>query len=200
MSFHFSGNETTPQNVIENLQRLSPFSPQQIGTFTSVLLSFLASGNANNLIEALKGFSGENNVSFGVLKNVAQAELEVLKGSFQNNLTSAQLSEDLSQLGWNADNVAVVSRLWKDGRETLSASSLGDTLMVNKLILPEWRFGITTANKELREVGTTFLQLKLILDGGDGKTKEEYIELSLPQFYEFVATLEKAKAQMEFFS
>jgi hypothetical protein len=84
--------------------------------------------------------------------------------------------------------------------------------MVNKLILPEWRFGITTGNKELREVGNTFLQLKLRLDRGDGKTNEEYIgmrfsfceltssELSLPQFYEFVATMEKAKAQMDFFS
>lgn len=89
--------------------------------------------------------------------------------------------------------------------------------MVNKLILPEWRFGITTGNKELREVGNTFLQLKLRLDRGDGIEKEEYIgmsdtfqlslkflttflELSLPQFYEFVATMEKAKAQMDFFS
>jgi len=73
------------------------------------------------------------------------------------------------------------------------------TLSVNKLILPEWRFGITASNKHMKDAGSTFLQLKLVIDGGDGQTKDEYVEFSLPQFYEFVATMEKAKAQMDFF-
>lgn len=90
-------------------------------------------------------------------------------------MSATHLSEDLGHLEWPQENITAVCSLWKSRKASLSSSSLGDTLMVNKLILPEWRFGITTGNKELREVGSTFLQLKLRLDSGDGKTKEEYI-------------------------
>jgi len=160
----------------------------------------LASGNPTAFTEGLKDFSGEHSIGLGALKNLAQAYLVLLKGSFQNNLSTAHLTEDLTSLEWTQENIAVVCRKWKTGKGALSSSSLGTTLMVNKLIMPEWRFGITIGNKELREVGTTYLQLKLILDRGDGQRKEEYVELSLPQFYEFVATMDKAKAQMDFLS
>lgn len=90
-------------------------------------------------------------------------------------MSANHLAEDLGNLEWPQENISAVSHLWKTRKSSLSSSSLGDTLMVNKLILPEWRFGITTGNKELREVGNTFLQLKLKLDRGDGKLKEEYV-------------------------
>lgn len=51
----------------------------------------------------------------------------------------------------------------------------GETLSVNKLILPEWRFGITASNKQMKDAGSTFLQLKLVIDRGDGQTKEEFV-------------------------
>jgi len=197
-SFHFSND--VPPSTLDNLQRLSQFTVPLITSFTSLMLEFLATSNAAGLIDALKGFSGTHGVGIAVLRNLAQAYLALLKSAFQNNLSSTQLAEDLTHLEWPPESVTAVCRLWKTKKLSLSTSSLGNTLMVNKLILPEWRFGITTGNKELREVGNTFLQLKLILDRGDGKTKEEYVELSLPQFYEFVATMEKAKAQMDFFS
>jgi hypothetical protein len=57
--------------------------------------------------------------------------------------------------------------------------STNQTLSVNKLVLPEWRFGITAANKQLKDAGSTFLQLKLIIDTGDGKTKEEFVGMKL---------------------
>jgi len=45
------------------------------------------------------------------------------------------------------------------------------------------------------------MQLRLLLDAGDGKgVHQEHVELTLAQFYEFLATLEKAKAQLDFFS
>jgi len=160
----------------------------------------LASGNASALIESLKEFGSEQGVGLAMLKNLSQAYIVLLKGAFQNNLSPAQLAEDLTQLEWAPECVAAVGRMWKTNKASLTSSSLGKTLMVNKLVLPEWRFGITTGNKDLRELGSTFLQLKLILDIGDGQTSEEYVELTLPQFYEFVATMEKAKAQMDVFS
>jgi hypothetical protein len=55
-------------------------------------------------------------------------------------------------------------------------------LSVNKLMLSEWRFGITAANKEMKDAGSTFLQLKLLIDRGDGESKEEFVGMSFPVF------------------
>lgn len=38
--------------------------------------------------------------------------------------------------------------------------------MVNNLVDMEWKFGVTASTDELRQVGSTFLQLKLTIDKG----------------------------------
>ena len=60
----------------------------------------------------------------------------------------------------------------------------------------EWRFGVTCSNSELEEVGRTFLQVKLQLDVGGGRMEEKCIEMTLPQFYEFLKEMEKAHVCM----
>ena len=47
-----------------------------------------------------------------------------------------------------------------------SHAALGQTLNVNKLLLPEWRFGLTVASDSQRTVGLggAFMQLKLTLE------------------------------------
>jgi len=198
MSFHFS--DAPDQVVVANMQKLASLEEAQVKDFTQSMLNFLSSGNPDQLNEGLRNFSQQYGVPVGGLQTLARPYILFLKGAYQNNLSATQISEDLNRFGWPQPSTAVVAVLWKRASSDLSTSSLGETLMVNKLVLPEWRFGITASNKELKDVGSTFLQLKLVLDRGDGETRDEYVELSLPQFYEFVATMEKAKAQMDFFS
>lgn len=70
----------------------------------------------------------------------------------------------------------------------------------------EWNFGVTAASSELEAVGGTYLQLKLVIDKGAGEegssSREENVlmELTLPQFYEFLASMEKAKTYVDFLS
>ncbi len=49
----------------------------------------------------------------------------------------------------------------------------------------EWRFGVTASSSDLDQVGSTFLQLKLVLDKG-GLRENVFVELTLPQFYQVV--------------
>jgi len=139
-------------------------------------------------------------IKISILKALAMQYIVFFKGAFQNNLSISQLGEDLSQFGLTQQQIELVSALWAGSLHLLNNSSLSQTLMVNELVLPEWRFGVTRSNKDLRTVNTTFLQLKLNLDKGNGETNVEYVELTLPQFYQFLASLEKAKAQLDFFS
>jgi hypothetical protein len=49
------------------------------------------------------------------------------------------------------------------------------------------------------QVGKTFLQMRLSVDqGGSGPPRELHMELSLEQFYHFMAQMEKAKAYLDF--
>lgn len=64
----------------------------------------------------------------------------------------------------------------------------------------EWKFGVTAASCKERQVGTTYLHLKLVLDTGCGHTKNVYLEMSLPQFYAFLHELEKAKGSLDYIS
>jgi hypothetical protein len=61
-------------------------------------------------------------------------------------------------------------------------------------------FAVTAAGSNERQVGTTYLHVKLILDTGGGHTKNVYLEMSLPQFYAFLHELEKAKGSLDYLS
>lgn len=45
-------------------------------------------------------------------------------------------------------------------------------------------------------MGSTFLQMKFVLDNGR-EHQEVVTEMSLPQFYQFLAQMERAKAVMD---
>ena len=87
--------------------------------------------------------------------------------------------------------------VWKENRVDAGQAALSQTLRVNQLLDMQWRFGVTAANSEIRHLGSTFLQMMLTLDMGNAEKKVR-LELTLPQFYEFLAQMEKAKAMCDF--
>lgn len=79
---------------------------------------------------------------------------------------------------------------------SLQASMVASTLQVHKLVDMEWKFGVTAATDEMETIGTTFLQLKLVISKGSS-TEDVYMELTLPQFYDFLAQLEKVNSLVD---
>jgi hypothetical protein len=102
--------------------------------------------------------------------------------------------------GISEANGDVVARKWGQNILGVSVSVSGRTLKVNQLVDMEWKFGVTAATNELKAAGATFLQLKLVIDPGNGRRVTEYMELSLPQFYHFLSQMENAKTQMDMLS
>ena len=105
----------------------------------------------------------------------------------------------LSLKGLSADNSPHVSERWKSNLIALSRSVVGQTFMVNQLVDMEWKFGVTAGSSDLKVVGQTFLQLKMVVDRG-GVQEDVFMELTLPQFYSFLHEMERAKSTLEFFS
>ncbi|MCF8884128.1 hypothetical protein L5849_15660, partial [Erythrobacter sp. SN021] len=94
------------------------------------------------------------------------------------NLAASQVTEDLVTLGLAEDKAAAFQQKWEANQVNMSKGVLATTLMVNQLIDMDWKFGVTAASSELNKVGSTFLQLKLVLDKGH-TTDEVHMELSL---------------------
>lgn len=97
------------------------------------------------------------------------------------------------------ESAFVLQKCWASSRDSLATASVRTTIMANELVDMEWKFGVTAASNELAQVGSTFLHLKLVIDKG-GHREDVFVELTLPQFYEFLADMEKAKTCIDFLS
>jgi hypothetical protein len=207
--FRFA-RDPDPQ-VLAALQQVGSLGESAQSELTTMAIKFLADGDAGQLIDGVARFASEHNVDATVAKAQTQAILAVLLGAHRFALSDAQLGEDLALAGFHNNAQKARTTQWRRAQSEQLAQShaaLGQTLSVNRLLLPEWRFGLSVSSDAQRAVGGggsssggAFMQLKLTLQTGDGaRTQHEHLELSLPQFYEFLATLEKAKAQMDFFA
>eukprot|EP01094_Clydonella_sp_ATCC50884_P029307 TRINITY_DN9132_c0_g1_i1.p1 TRINITY_DN9132_c0_g1~~TRINITY_DN9132_c0_g1_i1.p1 ORF type:complete len:201 (-),score=80.93 TRINITY_DN9132_c0_g1_i1:74-676(-) len=195
-SYHFSPAEAPDEQMFTDLQKLNAFEEELLMDFVDVVFSFLA-GKAS-LADGVSAFAESNGVNEAKLKGTVKALLHFLRGGIRNNCTPKHLAEDLIALGLSKEKAIVIVRAWKAESASLSKSTIQQTLTVNEVIDMEWRFGVTAANEELNSVGSAYLQLRLVLDKGNG-TETVHMELTLPQFYKFLNEMEKAKAQMGYF-
>uniref|UniRef100_A0A673KAN6 COMM domain-containing protein 7-like n=1 Tax=Sinocyclocheilus rhinocerous TaxID=307959 RepID=A0A673KAN6_9TELE len=194
LQLHFT-NDTIPDNVCTDFQNLNKFSEQQFVSLTEILYQFLLEPKeSERFLRQLTEFAGENGMSAGPLRALMKSVLLLPHGALKRNLTAEQVKADLLSLGTiflhshHLIHYPVLSRL-----------AVGQTLMVNQLVDMEWKFGVTVGTSELQKTGNIFLQLKLVIRKGN-KTENVYMELTLPQFYNFLHEMERAKASMDCFS
>ncbi|KAK2885750.1 hypothetical protein Q8A67_016587 [Cirrhinus molitorella] len=199
LQLHFT-NDTLPDNVSTDFQNLNKFSEQQFVSLTEILYQFLLEPKeSERFLRQLTEFAGENGMSAGPLRALMKSVLLLPHGALKRNLTAEQVKADLVSLGLNEDKASHFSDQWKIHYPVLSRLAVGQTLTVNQLVDMEWKFGVTVGTSELQKTGNIFLQLKLVIRKGN-TTENVYMELTLPQFYNFLHEMERAKASMDCFS
>ncbi|KAI3357861.1 hypothetical protein L3Q82_016249 [Scortum barcoo] len=202
MQLHFT-KEVLADSVSSDFQNLNKLNEQQFLRLIEILFQFLLEPKevkTERFMQQLGEFAGEHGMSTGPLKNLMKSVLLVPQGALKKNLTAEQIKEDLLTLGLNEDKAAHFSQQWGEHYTALSRLAVGQTLMVNQLVDMEWKFGVTVGTSEIQKVGNIFLQLKLVVRKGNS-TENIYMELTLPQFYNFLHEMERAKASsMECFS
>ncbi|XP_023654658.1 COMM domain-containing protein 7 [Paramormyrops kingsleyae] len=192
--------DALPDSVASDFQNLNKFSEQQFVSLTDILFRFLVEPKeAERFLLQLSEFAAENGMSAGPLRNLVKNLLLVPQGALKRSLSAEQLKEDLVSLGLNEDKAIHFSSQWKVHYAVLSRLAVGQTLMVNQLVDMEWKFGVTVGTSELEKAGNIFLQLKLVIRKGNS-TENVYMELTLPQFYNFLHEMERAKASIDCFS
>nr|XP_057907220.1 COMM domain-containing protein 7 [Doryrhamphus excisus] len=199
IQLHFT-KDSLPDFVSSDFQNLNKFNEQQFIRLVEILFQFLLEPKeTEKFTQQLSGFAGENRMSVGPLKNLMKSIILVPQGAMKRNLTCEQLKEDLQTLGLHEDKASHFSQQWAEHSAALSRLAVRHTLMVNQLVDMEWKFGVTVGTSEIQKVSNIFLQLKLVVRKGNS-TENVYMELTLPQFYNFLHEMERAKASMDCFS
>ncbi|CAL1539039.1 unnamed protein product [Lymnaea stagnalis] len=196
-TFHFT-KETPPDSMFSDFQALNKFQNELFSQLVQFAFHFLLEPSKSaRLMTQLEEFAQENSIGVGPLRNVFKSLVSLPNSALKKSLSPQQLQEDLQTLGLSEEKSQLVASQFEANLLTLSKGALSQTLMVNQLVDIEWKFGVTASSSELDKVGNTFLQLKLVINTGNG-TKNVYLELTLPQFYSFLHEMEKAKASLEY--
>lgn len=187
-------------DIMKDIKSLKALSTAQLNQLVSICLDFLTSTDASALVEKAQELANTHEINLSALKATLRGLLLFFKGAARKHLTKALVHEDLLTFGLGEEQAAAVALLWHRHLLSLSSSIADHALQVNKLLDIDWRFGVSSSSSELQQVGRTFLQLRLQLDRGGSQTQTTAMELTLPQFYEFLQEMEKAKASMDFLS
>jgi len=199
VQFRFT-QDVPDQQMLTDLQNLNNFNEEQLSRFIDILMTFSTGQQVSELMQSVGSFAQEQNITNNAIKSIIRSVLLFFKGAIRSNLSPLHLKEDLMNLGLAEGNATLVSEKWKNNLGLLSQMAIGHTLVINEVLDMQWKFGVTTANSELKKVGSSFLQLRLDLDKGNSTKESVYMELTLPQFYQFVHEMEQAKAHLEYFS
>ncbi|XP_075993279.1 COMM domain-containing protein 7 [Genypterus blacodes] len=199
MPLHFT-KDVLADSVSADWSNMNKLNEPQFVRLIEILFHFLLEPKeTERFMLQLTEFAGEHGMSAGPLKNLMKSVLLVPQGALKRNLTAEQIRDDLLTLGLNEEKAQHFSQQWACHSAALGRLAVGQTLMVNQLLDMEWKFGVTVGTSDIQKVGNIFLQLKLVIRKGNS-TENVYMELSLPQFYNFLHEMERAKASMECFS
>lgn len=198
--FLFHGAEEVDPQVQADLANVNGFNADQLQQILALVLDLLADPPGSNFQQRLAAFADEHKVNVPALRNVSRGLILLCRGATKQNLLPAQVHEDCINLGLSEEAAAAIRACWEERGGALATAQVTKTIMANQLVDLEWKFGVTAASSEVNQVGVTFLQMKLTIDRGNGQREDVHMELSLQQFYQFMADMEKAKTFLDFLS
>jgi len=199
-NFRFT-KEAPSQDLLNDLQNLGTMSDDLFDELVDLLLNYLSQEEDSDLRSAIQNLSKKHSFNIGSLAKIVKSSLFFFENAIRSNLTPLYLKEDLTNFGISEERGDATASKWRQKIVQLSRTVIEtQTLMINNLVDMEWKFGVTASSSDLGRVRSTFLQLKLVVDKGNNTTENIYMELTLPQFYEFLQEMQKAKANLEIFS
>eukprot|EP00211_Chloroparvula_japonica_P015882 CAMPEP_0119119038 /NCGR_PEP_ID=MMETSP1310-20130426/706_1 /TAXON_ID=464262 /ORGANISM="Genus nov. species nov., Strain RCC2339" /LENGTH=190 /DNA_ID=CAMNT_0007108449 /DNA_START=271 /DNA_END=839 /DNA_ORIENTATION=+ len=175
------------------MQAVNSFDSDLYKEFLVLAFDHLAADHTEDITTSLQALARAHKLRPTQFENHFVAFLLFLQGATRYALTLEQLRDDLLGLGLSKEKIVLVAKLWHKRAEDLCDIATDQTLRVNELVDMEWSFGVAASNDEVKQLGSAFLRVKLVLDNG-GKPETVFMEMSLPQFYEFIHGMERARA------
>ena len=117
----------------------------------------------------------------------------------KDNISAKQLEMYLSIVGLSSHHISIIMKIWKKRSSIYSLSLLSKSISSNRLIDMDWSFGVSVCSNDSDQISKTFLQVKFRVESIEtrGGVKDIFFELSLEQFYTFLAQMEKCKSLLD---
>eukprot|EP01084_Bolivina_argentea_P319132 553549_1 len=199
--FKFVGNADVVDETLQNdIAALNNIPVKKCSYLISSSLTFAAKLNTMTMDDVVTDLSADIAEKLELksksLKRVLRSLLLFITGAIKYNLSVSSVESDLTEFGLDDEHISVFAKSWNVEYVKLNRSAVQSSLKINEVIDMEWKFGVSASSDNSKKLGTTFLQLKLVIDKGNGNTENVVMELSLKQFYEFLREMEKAKLTM----
>lgn len=189
------------EDAQKEVAALDGLSPEQLQGVMTTVFTFLSRPDTFDVSGAVENFASDHGIrNLAKLKALFAATLKFFQECVRNNLSHTNVAAELQKYGLAPDKAVSVGKAWRKCNTAMSKAAVAKTLMVNRLVDMQWKFGVTASSDDAAQLGNTFLQLKLVTDKGGSRLETSCMELSLPQFYEFMHEMEKCKASLDAFS
>lgn len=187
--------QEVPPNVVTDMKNLTAFTTEQLTQYTPICLQ-LCNGFIQSAEEQLAQFAAQFGIKIRPLRAITSSFTWVLSECLQRNLSGDVLKDELMKFGWSEENATIVSEEWKNSFVILTNNAATNTLIANEIVDFTWKFGVTASSNECKSIGNCFLQLQLTFRQGN-KERQQWIEMTLPQFYEFLQQMQSANRIVE---
>lgn len=176
-SFKFAGNTESVEESLQNdIAALNNIDVKKCAYLISSSLSHaakLATMSMDEVVAQLSMDIAEKlELKSKSLKRVLVSLLNFVSGAIKHNLSVSSVEADLTHFGLDTDHIAVFAKAWNVEYVKLNRSAVQSSLSINEVVDMEWKFGVSASSDSSKKLGTTFLQLKLVIDKGNGTTED----------------------------
>jgi len=172
-----------------------------IPLLSQATLTFLMEPNAAALEADMVGVMEKHGLSKGVVKDLCKHLIVIWQNAIRECWDESRLSTTAKACGLSAGVCAALAKHWKKCSKLLVSNLVGKSIDGNDVVDMDWSFGVTAASSDCTDAGKTFLQMRLtLLDRATDSTRNVFLELSLEQFYHFLAQLEGCKTAIDILS
>mmetsp|Transcript_11928 Transcript_11928/g.10791 ORF Transcript_11928/g.10791 Transcript_11928/m.10791 type:complete len:199 (-) Transcript_11928:77-673(-) len=196
-----NSNESVEDDFID-LLKLNELDSNVITNLTQVTIAFVINpSNAIEFHEKIDEIATTVRIKPAALKLIAKSLIIYYLEAIKKGQDSEIMRIDLLKIGLLENTTNKIIDAWSSKHSTLNSKVIDKSSSSNRLIDLDWCFGVTASSDESDQIGSTFLQMKLAtLSDETGVIKEEFMELSLENFYQFLIQMEKCKAYVDLIS
>lgn len=180
-----------------DITNFNKLNDEQTKALVSSVVSFLQSPQAHDVAGDAEELARSQGLPPQQVKGAARGLLVILRGAVRHSVGKERLVQELQLMGLSAAHAKRVGSAWGVTAASLTEVASAGTFLMNELVDMQWKFIVSASSSEVDRIGSPAVQLSLVLDVGGGTHSTVVVELTLPQFYDFLADMEKAQAYVQ---
>ncbi len=123
----------------------------------------------------------------------------LLQLAIKDGMNDSRLGQLCIDLDIDLRASKAIASMWSANFSKVTTSIVTKVASSNEIVDLDWSFGVTASSSDSAHVGKTYLQLKIgLASPNSGEAQRDiFLELSLEQFYQFLAQMEKCKTYID---